>query len=312
MRLDQLHYIIAINNYKSINKAAQQLYISPQALCVALTSLENELGFSLFARTPKGVSLTYHGDRIIKDIEHITNIIDNWKEVMQPEYEAPSEIYISAATVCSSVITKNITSIKNRYPYAIIYLNSLDPRSIFNIQEVNLQGNILVTAIPQQNLSRTLDTLKIKGYQAYKLGNDTPCLIVNQDNALAAKNYIDYTDLYEQEFAVFQPSDEDLAAGKKYIKYFRRGASYIFNDKEQMQKFISKNQAVSIGIHLDRYDNYYFESGKLKMIPFKEAQEEIVYILSFPDKKYKSSAEEYIIECIFHDFLQLKQENLIL
>ena len=61
MRLEQLKYLIEVANCKSINKAAQNLYITQPALSIAINSLEEELQYPLLKRTKKGVLLTEDG-----------------------------------------------------------------------------------------------------------------------------------------------------------------------------------------------------------------------------------------------------------
>lgn len=61
MTLNQLNYIITIAESGSINKAAEQLYISQPSLTGAVQDLERELGITLFHRSGRGVTLTGDG-----------------------------------------------------------------------------------------------------------------------------------------------------------------------------------------------------------------------------------------------------------
>ena len=61
MTLTQLNYIIAIAEARSINKAAEQLYVSQPSLTSAVQELEKELGITLFYRSGRGVTLTNDG-----------------------------------------------------------------------------------------------------------------------------------------------------------------------------------------------------------------------------------------------------------
>ncbi len=61
MTLTQLNYIITIAETKSINKAAEQLYVSQPSLTSAVQELEKELGITLFNRSGRGVTLTNDG-----------------------------------------------------------------------------------------------------------------------------------------------------------------------------------------------------------------------------------------------------------
>lgn len=61
MTLTQLNYLITIAETKSLNKAAEQLYVSQPSLTSAIKELEKELGIVLFYRSGKGVTLTNDG-----------------------------------------------------------------------------------------------------------------------------------------------------------------------------------------------------------------------------------------------------------
>ena len=50
MTLQQLHYIIAISETGSINKAAENLYVAQPSLTGALKDLEKELCLKIFRR----------------------------------------------------------------------------------------------------------------------------------------------------------------------------------------------------------------------------------------------------------------------
>ena len=61
MTLTQLNYFITIAETKSINKAAEKLYVSQPSLTSAVQELEKELGITLLNRSGRGVTLTNDG-----------------------------------------------------------------------------------------------------------------------------------------------------------------------------------------------------------------------------------------------------------
>ena len=61
MTLTQLQYVIRIAQVKSMNKAAELLYVSQPSLTNSVKELEKELGITLFYRSGRGVSLTNDG-----------------------------------------------------------------------------------------------------------------------------------------------------------------------------------------------------------------------------------------------------------
>ncbi len=65
MTLVQLHYLITIAQTNSMNKAAEQLYVSQPSLTSSMKELEKELGISLFYRSGRGVTLTNEGTEFL-------------------------------------------------------------------------------------------------------------------------------------------------------------------------------------------------------------------------------------------------------
>lgn len=61
MTLTQINYFITIAETKSLNKAAEQLYVSQPSLTSAIKELEKELGVTLLHRGGRGVTLTNDG-----------------------------------------------------------------------------------------------------------------------------------------------------------------------------------------------------------------------------------------------------------
>lgn len=62
MNMEQLKYFVLISSLGSINKASQQLFVSPQAMSSAIKKLEDELECSLFIRDgKKNLILSEHG-----------------------------------------------------------------------------------------------------------------------------------------------------------------------------------------------------------------------------------------------------------
>lgn len=77
MTLTQLHYMIEIANTRSLNKAAEQLYVSQPSLTSAMKELENELGITLFHRSGRGVTLTNDGIEFLLYAKQIYSQYEN-------------------------------------------------------------------------------------------------------------------------------------------------------------------------------------------------------------------------------------------
>lgn len=66
MTFQQLQYLLAIHEAGSISQAAKNLFVSQPSISVSLSTLEEELGFSIFTRNQRGLVPTPEGSRAIE------------------------------------------------------------------------------------------------------------------------------------------------------------------------------------------------------------------------------------------------------
>ena len=67
----QLNYVTEIYSCGSINKAAQNLFVSQSSLSNSIRELEDELGIKIFIRSNRGIILTDDGREFITQIRPI-------------------------------------------------------------------------------------------------------------------------------------------------------------------------------------------------------------------------------------------------
>ena len=67
----QLNYISEIYNCGSINKAAQNLFVSQSSLSSSIRELEEEIGIQIFIRSNRGITLTEEGQEFLARIRPI-------------------------------------------------------------------------------------------------------------------------------------------------------------------------------------------------------------------------------------------------
>ncbi|MCH4221600.1 MAG: LysR family transcriptional regulator [Eggerthellaceae bacterium] len=115
MTLQQLHYLIAIAEYGSINAAAHNLYASQSNLSTAVKELEKELGITIFTRSNRGVALTNDGTELLgyarQVVEQATMLEDHYARNETPHrhlaistqhYAFSVQAFISVVESCDS------------------------------------------------------------------------------------------------------------------------------------------------------------------------------------------------------------------
>src|SRR6185369_3466641 len=71
MELRHLRYFMAVGEEQHYNRAAQRLRVAQPALSRQIQDLEEELGFTLFDRLPRGVRLSLAGQLFLEDARRI-------------------------------------------------------------------------------------------------------------------------------------------------------------------------------------------------------------------------------------------------
>jgi DNA-binding transcriptional LysR family regulator len=73
----QIKYVTAVARHLSFTKAARSVHLSQPALSKQIALLESELGFDLFVRTSRSVRLTSAGVVLLKELEHISSLLES-------------------------------------------------------------------------------------------------------------------------------------------------------------------------------------------------------------------------------------------
>lgn len=88
MTLQQILYAITIADTKSMNKAAEQLYMSQPSLTSAMQELEKEIGITIFLRTSRGVEITNDGQEFLS---HAAQVYQQY-QLLSDKYSADGTV----------------------------------------------------------------------------------------------------------------------------------------------------------------------------------------------------------------------------
>ena len=140
MRLDDLKYFVEVARCKSINQAAQNLYLTQPALTMALNSLEEELGYKLLIRSHQGTFLTTQGEQVFNDAQKILDIASGWHALNE-----------STANSCTLHIGANPAA----YNFLLVPLqvNLQESHANLNIFSYELKNQKILPALEKGSIS---------------------------------------------------------------------------------------------------------------------------------------------------------------
>ena len=101
----------------SFHKAADILGLTPSAISHAISSMENELGFSVLTRSKAGVSLTNYGEQLLPYVNAVLNCDESLKqEIAELNGLKQGKVKIGVfSSVCTSWLPEILHSFKKKY-----------------------------------------------------------------------------------------------------------------------------------------------------------------------------------------------------
>ena len=116
MQLIQFRFLIAVDKYGSISKAAQELYISQSTISLSLINLEEELGHVLLNRSKRGVTLTPEGKEVLKRATVIQDAIESLRDISADEETIIGDVRIGGSShLAMNIITDAMLQLKRQY-----------------------------------------------------------------------------------------------------------------------------------------------------------------------------------------------------
>ena len=194
MNLQHLKYAVTVAEFHSINKAADALYISQPNLSRAIRELEQEIGITIFKRTPQGVSLTFSGEEflfharaILTEVEQIQRISEGGTTIQRFSLCAPRAGYISGA------FTRFLAQLDSTRRMLVDYKETNSMRAIRNIQQEDYRLGIIRYAQNYDGYYRVM--MEEKGLEYRTITEFRYSLLLNEKSPLAQKEKISREDL---------------------------------------------------------------------------------------------------------------------
>ncbi len=188
-QIENLRNFILVCEKGSFAKAAEDAYISRQALSKSVSMLEKELGVLLFVRSKHGVYLTEYGKFVYNEILPILTQLDRFQQKLSEKINFPTEKTIKMNIFPSSIYLFPDRAVRQFF-------------KTFSSGEYAVEISDYLTVQAREKLiSGELDIMIEAGYQAGKGLNtyvvkefQRVCLIP-QTNPLSTKKFISIDDL---------------------------------------------------------------------------------------------------------------------
>ena len=217
MTLLQMRYILEVDRCGSMNRAAQDLFVSQSALSTAILEVEKELGITIFRRSNRGVVLTEDGRELVMQIAPIVERSGRITRYYS-ERKAENRVALSVAS--------------QRYPFCakafVEYLHLLEePRIQVSFKEMEMAavidevfrrqsalGVIFVSDMTEHFIGRILREKDLEFFQLAKL---RPRVFMRRGHPLASEPSVRLEQLYAYPYVVFTQSDSNYQYAEEAV-----------------------------------------------------------------------------------------------
>lgn len=196
MNLLHMKYAVEIAETKSINKAAEKLYVGQSALSRAIKDLEAGLGVALFERSAKGMFLTPEGETFIRYAKVVLKQVDAIENMFTEEHHGKMQFSISVprASYIADAFAKFSKLIENGTEAELYYKETNAMRAIKNILNDEFKLGIIRYAESYDKYYKEM--MDEKGLEYELITEFRYMLLFHENSPLAKKEDVTYDDLH--------------------------------------------------------------------------------------------------------------------
>lgn len=215
----QIEYFLALTKYLNFTDTAKALYVSQPAISKQIAALEKEIGFTLFFRSNRNVSLTPAGMIYLKTFKQINELYSEAQEQAQAIYsEQNSKIRLGCVEgmELSSLLSKVFPSFSTQFPSIQYHLERHTPQDLVNAL---YNGDLDVAITLEPFIEDKPDLSRIFFMKAKHM------LFVSVNNPIIQKDNFSITDLKDETFISLAP-DIMPSADKSIANFWEKNGFY--------------------------------------------------------------------------------------
>ena len=148
MTIQQLEYVIALDNYRHYVTAAEKCHVTQPTITTQVKKLEEEIGLLIFDRSKTPLKPTLNGEVFISKARNIIREVDQLKEMVNSERESIEGEYRIGVipTISPYLVPLFAGSFSKNHPNTILHIEEMKTESIIeNIEKNKIDIGILVT-----------------------------------------------------------------------------------------------------------------------------------------------------------------------
>ena len=287
MKIKVLEYFITLAEAKSINEAAQKLYISQPSLTKALQLFEKEIGMPLFYRTQTGITLTEAGEKILPEAKLMVQFYNGWLELPKQDILKTVDVY-THVSLSGFLFPDIILHFKEKYSdLNINYTTAFCPED--QLTQNLCRPTLALTVCKAKN--ENIRTTALAGYERILLLRGEYGCLVNRKGPLADKISVKPEELNDHFFIA--PKLQKLNDIPKFVPA-------VLANKDFLQKTVQVETVGNVIDLLQKYPKGYVLTcwpscwrypgvikGDLIYLPFYNYETNVDICLFYPKQAYQ-------------------------
>ncbi|MBR3356515.1 MAG: LysR family transcriptional regulator [Solobacterium sp.] len=227
MTIQQIYYAIVISEMGSLNKAAEQLYISQPSLTSAVKELEKSVGITIFNRTGRGVTLTNDGREFLMYARQLYSQY----EQLQQRYARSETVKkkFSISTQHYSFAVKAFVEMAKQFDTRQYEFSIMEERTREVIADVSTaRSEIGILYLSDFNRQAVTKLLRMNELEFHPLINCQAYVYLWKGHPLAGQKSICFADLQDYPCLQFDQGDnssfyfaEEILSTREYARTIR-------------------------------------------------------------------------------------------
>ncbi len=155
MTITQLHYVLAVAEYKNFTLAAEKCFVTQPTLSMQIQKIEEELGIQIFDRSKKPIQLTDIGLKIVSQAKNIVNEANRIKDIVdQQKGFVGGEFRLGIIpTVMPTLLPMFLTNFIKKHPKVNLIIEELNTDEIIHkLKNGHLDAAIAATPLEEISL----------------------------------------------------------------------------------------------------------------------------------------------------------------
>ncbi len=155
MTIQQLEYVVALDNYRHFVKAAEHCFVTQPTLSMQVKKLEEEFGVQIFDRSKKTLIPTSAGEKIIlkarqiiREVKQLNELVDNQMQSMEGVFRLGI-----IPTLAPYLLPRFLPSFLRKYPQTKLVIHEQQTTDIIaGLKNDLLDIGLLVTPVLENDI----------------------------------------------------------------------------------------------------------------------------------------------------------------